>query len=234
MESKVEYSTLMIELDALLDTRLAVIATMGYDKVETVLQSDYFKRKSDKFKDVDIEEFRTRYKNRDKTILKDAVVTPLAKMLKEFTEITNKNGSGTPFKFVPKIILNTFPYHLDQEESESILAAIRTITDGNCDLESVYMSYAELTPLYARKQLSVMILYAYDQWLEIQSELGNFNKTSCPEVTLFGPILKTNDTEQYIEGNPVEAIETLAKVIVNLKLITIDNFCLVVNPDRVT
>lgn len=229
MTKQIETSTVLIELDALLDTRIAVIAGLGDAALDSVMRSDYHNRLMDVFENVDETLFNERYQNRDKTVLANAVLTPMGQMLKEFAFKTLKQMVETPFHYQPKIMLNVYPYKLTEDESKVLIASIIDITGGKADVQVIDVSYEDITPSYVKANLSILVLYEYYKWLEIHSENEKFKHATCPEVTLLGPAIyfkkpdnmPNNDTEAF------EAMQTLASPLIGLRLLPIENFSMV-------
>lgn len=219
-------STIFIELDALLDTRLGVLTSMGEDVLKTVLETDYLHRFIDRFKGIDNIEFERLYKARNKNVLRYTIVTPMSKFLREFAEKTIAQIKSTPFHYKPKIILNVYPYELSPEEEVIMIATVRAITKELADIELVKMSYEEITPSYVKRNVAIMILYDYATWLETQSTNENFKKITCPEVGLLAPRIyfKMPEHPPNEDDDPFKAMETLASPLIKLHLMPIENF----------
>ena len=236
MKEEATFSTVLIELDALMDTRMATVSTFGDEAIETVLLDHYHERLIDRFKGIDEAAFRSRYEQRDRGILFGSMITPMGNLLAEFAQKTLKNAISTPFKYRPKILINIHPYQLAPEEIKIILAAVIVKTQQLADVEIVNWSYDEITPAYVKDQLSILILYEYYRWLELHSANENFKKTSCPEVTLLGPAIR------FVSGNlpkddsssveVFEAIQELAGPFIGLQLLPIEHFSLVLKPKK--
>ena len=229
--SDIEYSTILIELDALLDTRLALLASLGDTYLDHALSNDYYhNRISDKFGDLSIERFYELYGKRDKSILKEAFITPMGVLLKEFAFSTLKQILNTPYHYQPKILLNIYPYDLNEDEIEIIIRALINVTLNKADIQVINTPYEDITPSYVKKHISSMILYNCYKWIETHSENGKFKKTICPEVCLLGPAIYF---KSYHSNNPnealksFEAMQTLMEPLINLRLIPVENFSIV-------
>lgn len=217
------YSTLFIELDALLDSRASTLFNLNKDYLSSILGKEYFERISDEF---EIEGYKEAYQNRNRETLKSALLTEIAGLIIDFCEKTLEVTAQSPFHFSPKIVINVHPYKLEESEINLIIAAVRSLIKGICDIEAVDMSYEELTPTYVKSKLTVLILYDYPMWLETHSLNKNFEKTICPQVTLFGPKIafKKIDSIDSMETNPFDAMEELVAPLISLKLLPIDIF----------
>ena len=222
-------SSLMIELDCLLDTRIGVIASMGGDELKTIIATDYHNRAMDIFPGIDNDKFQEMYANRDKTILKNSMITPMGDMLKDFVHKTINLIHTSPFHMKPKIIINLYPYQLNEDEIVNIIVSVRAKTLGLADVTAVNLSYEQLTPSYVKNNVSILVLYEYYKWLEAQSLNEAFKKVTCPEVALLGPAIffKIPDKQLKQDDNPFKAMEELAAPFISLGLIPIKNFSLV-------
>ena len=227
MSEERQFSSLMISLDELLDTRLAALASMGPETMKKVfgINHQYFERLIDLFPGIDNEQFLKIYSNRDKSLLTLTGVTRLKGLLEEFAEKTSQQVLSTPFHYHPKIILNIYPYILDEGEIKVLIQTLRSITKELADIEIVNMSYQQITPQYVKKELSILVMYEYHKWLDYFSANKFFERVTCPEVTMFGPAIYFKKPQQILE-DPFMDMQALAKPFIDLKLLPIENFCI--------
>lgn len=226
-----EYLTLFADLDVLLDTRLSTIFSFGKEAINANFNRRYFSRKIDIFETIDPYAYKERYLNRDKKILKNALSTDVKNLMRQFVQRAIENIINTPYQRLPKIIINTYPYILNDQEAAIIVRSITLQTNEKARVELVHMSPADITPNYVKNQLSIMMRYDCLNWLELQSELKNFDLITCPEVSLLGPAMyyeQPNLTHQS-KVDPFLAAEKVASPLISLKLLPIDVFCLVVD-----
>lgn len=225
-------SSIFVELDTLLDTRMATLFKLSPDSVENIIKLGYHDRPFDIFPGIDEVKFRDAYSKRDKSILATSVVTPVAQIVKEFVVRTLDNVNNSPFHYQPKVILNIHPYKLDENEINMLIATLRHLTLNLADIEVVDMSYEEISPLYVKLNLSIMILYQYDLWLEAQSVNEAFKKHTAPDVTLIGPRIyfKKPESRPKADEDPFAAMEHLASPFIGLALLPVEKFSMVINP----
>lgn len=230
METKdLPFSTIMIELDVLFDTRLSVLAAMGDDAIQAAYNNHYHERPIDMFPTIDNEQFKQIYETRTKAILKHTMITPIAEMVKEFSVKTLKHIASTPFHYKPKCIINIYPYDLSEKEVNVIISTMVHFTNKLCDIEVVNMTPEEVTPSFVKEHIAILVLYEYYKWLELHSVNGLFKKKTCPEVTLFGPRIYFKPKENTNEaGDPFDAMEEVMGPLIGLKLIPIENFSAVI------
>lgn len=229
--SEINYSTIMIELDALLDTRLACLAHLEDDKIKEILDKGYHTRTIDEFPGISYDQFKEIYDKRDKSILRNAIVTPMITLLNEFTIKTLKQTLSTPFHYKPKILINIHPYKLDEEDINNIILSIVKYTDGKCDVGVVSMTHSELTIGYVKRNLSILIMYDCYTWLEHHSKTSAWKKMTCPEVTLFAPAIYFKPKTPLPDNeNPFIAMEKLVAIVIGLKLLPVESFSMVIKP----
>lgn len=236
MTEKLTYSTLYVELDCILDTRLGTLFYMGAENVDKAIANHYYERQIDMFAGVDNVKFKELYDNRKDhpDILKLSIRTHICDLVKEFALRTHENTSSSPFHYHPKILLNTYPYLLNDEELDNLVAVIRDITSDKADIEVNRISPEDITPHYIKHNLSMLVMYDYPTWLEKHSVTGAIKSFTNPDVTMFGPALyfkPINPTEANLP-KVVEALETLAAPFIGLKLLHIREFSSVVRFEK--
>jgi hypothetical protein len=225
-------SRLFVELDALLDTRLGTLMIMGDKEVEAAFKHGYYDRFSDYFEGVDYEAFKDIYKNRDKRILKSSLMTPIGRLIKDFVLTTLHNVNNTPFHLKPVVLVNLYPYNLTDNEANNIIQGLVSLTLGLCDIETVSLSPAQLTPLYLKSNLAIVIMYEYDTWLEEHAKTEAWKKHTAPDVTVLAPNISMTKLKSLPHdfNDHLDAMQEVAAPFVNLKLIAIENFCLSLKP----
>lgn len=223
------FSSLFVELDALLDTRASILGIMGEGVLEEVMKDGYHNRLTDMFPKVNNELFKELYTNRTKALLTNTLPTSIVSLLIEFCTATARNVINTPFHYKPKIIVNIHPYKLTNEEIAPLLASVVTLTKQLADVEIVDMEYSAITPKYIKDNISVIILYEYYKWLELHSESKAITKTTSPDVTMFGPRLYFDPKHRNnnLSMDPFEAMESLAAPFIGLQLLPVSQFSFV-------
>lgn len=224
-------SILCIELDCLLDTRLATLYQIDPAAASDAMASGYEHRVEDRFK-VDAALFHSLYAARDRLILKNSLMTPMVRLCREFVEQTLRQKTDGPFQYTPQILINAYPYVLADSETETITRAVATAVKEYCDIQTVFYDYAQLSPAWVKQTCSILVLYHYPDWLEYHSLNGNWKKTTCPEVTLMGPALYFNGLPsdqilaeaKQLQLTPFEAMEQLAGPLIQLSLLPIRYF----------
>lgn len=226
-----EASTIYVDIDALFDTRAATLNKFGIERAKVAIASNYYDRIYDEFEGIETDTYFKAYQSRDVLTLKDAMVTPVARMIYLFAKQTLEALVSSPYRRQPKVFLNTYPYRLEEETVRYIVAGLRAITKNIIDVEVGYLTLEEMTPRYVKQHYAVMVMYAYWDWLEVHAQNQNLTQTQCPQVTLIGPrLVKSKEAAQKLSGQDVfTAIETYTSLFIKLQLYPVNIFCVDLN-----
>lgn len=226
-----EASTIYVDIDALFDTRAATLNKFGIESAKKAIASNYYDRIYDEFEGIETTAYIEAYQRRDILTLKDAMVTPVARMIYLFAKQTLEALVSSPYRRQPKVFLNTYPYRLEEETVRYIVAGLRAITKNIIDVEVGYLTLEEITPRYVKQNYAVMVMYAYWDWLETHSQNQNLTQTQCPQVTLIGPrLVKSKEAAQKLSGQDAfTAIETYTGLFIKLQLYPVNVFCVDLN-----
>lgn len=229
MDQPTKYSTLLLDLDCLLDTRLGTLLNIDRDLCTRVITAgdSYFNRLEDRFETLSPEEFYGFYHRRNKLVLASSPMTRMVEFIQEFILGTIKNNYNSPFHFIPKILINTAPYKLNKNEQEQLHKSIVHYSDNKAIIEFINTPIAELTPKFINDNISLVLMYEYKDWLEIHSESKALEKCPCTEVGLLVPSIYFNHMPgpqdqkklQKHKMTPFEALEFLAKPFISLKVV---------------
>lgn len=186
-------SKIMVMLDALLDTRMGTLLLLGEQFLtDAVKTGEYHNREEDKFPGIDLNTFKTAYSKRNKDTLKHSGVTQVISLIEEYVSKIHNQNLVTPFHFIPSVTLNIYPYELNEIEIDTFKRLLVRYTNKQAIVNVVNMPFEELTPLYVKQNLSMLIMYDYNDWLEYHALNKNFEKYTCPEVTMLGPRIYFN------------------------------------------
>ena len=235
MINEPQYSTILTDLDCLFDTRLGTLVNIDKDLADKVFEEDkYFNRLEDSFLTLDKETFYSFYKRRNKLILANSPLTKVLQFVREFILGTLKNSINSPFKYDPKLILNLYPYRLNEEEKNKILQNLVFLTNEACTVELIDTPPLDISPIFLKKTIAVWLTYEYSEWLEKYAENKELQTNAIPDVTLMIPSLffhhipTSKERADYAKHgiDPFQALELLAKPMINLKVIRLETFCM--------
>ena len=232
---KDKVSRILISLDCILDTRLAVIMDINPSLVDKVLVNkdfNYHERLSDEFPDVDKSDFNARYSNRDITILAQSRVTNIFNFLIESNEILQTEIETKQDVEELKYVINTYPYLLTQKEIEDIVFCFRyNMKKQHLNVSVVWLPLEKITIDFCNSDITAMFMYDYDEWMSLHVE--GLKKTSLHDVTLFAPMLykekppTSEDIEELKEAgmnDPFVILSTAVREMIELFFLPINEF----------
>lgn len=221
-----ETATLYVELDALFDTRMVVLKSFGLDKVEKHVPRGYYQRIIDSFDDISLEAFEARYQERNIETLRESLITPVADYIYDFGRRTLVALVSSPFRRQPKVLVNTYPYKLDETSIKTIIEGLRIVTKETVDIELTYITPEELTPHYVKEHFVQMVMYSYWDWLETHAKNKKWESERCPLVTLIGPRLVRSKTalRDAKVRDVFAAVETYTRLFIKLTLYPVSFF----------
>jgi hypothetical protein len=225
-----------LDLDVILDTRLATIFNhFGEDKMIEVLKSNkYYDRVEEQFDGIDKQEFSMAYANRDKKVLFSSMKTKIVELVVSMLYEELSNSAAIPTGSKPKVILNTYPYDLSEEEINTIVKSIVYLTNKNFDVEAVTMSMDELTPEFIMKNVNHVFFYNYGPWADAQAEKLKKTKLQNTHVYTAGIYFDRKPNEEELEAikdfnmHPFKLQEVVVSLFFNLKFLAPETYCAVI------
>lgn len=191
----------LIELDAILDTRLTIYKQLEMD-VDAIFKEGYRNRVYDRFPEVDYDKYMELYKNRNNDMLLAATVT-------ELLYIINKEGRGNfdtrkamGLAEINEVWINLYPYDLNEGQAFQIGKAVSVLLKGSgYSVKTVRYPYEELTLQFLEENyIKQYYVYQYEQWLEPQVPTLLKDKNHYA-VSVIAPWLITADlTEETTES----------------------------------
>lgn len=231
MTTQQSRQSIYVPLDVLLDTRLGTLARIDDVAAANVIESGtYQTRQNDEFAGFDKVVFDQQYKDRDVETLKLSMVTEAIQFLRQLVAVLTEQAIVRPFHEGAKIVVNIYPYTLSQEEQVDIGRAIEAWMQGMAPVELVAIPTKDLTPAYCKDMYSLMMVYDYEEWLNVHAEA--FVHTRLSEVTMYVPALykvhtpSAEELERTVKeaAHPMRALELLASPLIDLKFIDVKFF----------
>ena len=156
----------LVELDAVLDTRLSIYKMMNLD-VDAIFNAGYRNRVYDRIPDMDYDKYMELYKNRDNRMLKMALSTELPHVIA--TEGLEHKDFRTAMDAteINEVWINVFPYDLSDIQQFEIGKAISRILRGTgYNVKVVNYDRKLLTlPWLKERDINALYLYQYEEWL---------------------------------------------------------------------
>ena len=224
---------ILVDLDALLDVRLALINEINPAAAHQALLSGYHHtREADQWVDVDHQTYRQRLASRTSEILPKARITNCVFLLQHFCKEIMFDPNTIAKHSAIRVLINTYPYELAAEVMEAIRGAISTHLNGIAVVEIAYIRLEDLTPKYLADDFVRMVMYNWNDWMNAQAE--NFAMYRIPRMPLFAPgVYEERPTDEEIDEvtktcmHPFKSQEYLARPLVGLNMIDIKHFSIV-------
>lgn len=204
--SEMSDQTILIELDALLDTRLGALSRLGIEwPARLMADTPYWERETDDFGEqlggaISTQAYQEVYnaRGKDLEVLKASGLTMMPQLLGPMSRtLQARKIKGLDVVGRIRFLLNVYPYPLEAEECEAFCEALRPYIALSAEIETVSLPLKDITPEYLASHCDLFILYHFDEWDKLQRE--NLMRTPIPEVTLMVPQLyPRKPTEQDI------------------------------------
>lgn len=239
---------ILVTLDSLLDTRLTTLEQYLTDReiADLLISGEYHNRLEDKFGNVSKETFKKGYEARTERVLINALLTNIVFFIQEYLLIIARERVNEPFRAPPSIFVNFHPYKLGISAEKAfceVLMSKLTLTndheqfDFRFGMDNLNLSNEELTPNYlVDRQVSCFITYEGLDWLNAQAtNLETQSRTAMKEMELITPALyldgspESDDVKKLREEeiNPLDEVQTLARMLVNFRYIDVKSFSVV-------
>ena len=240
-----EKAMILVDLDALLDTRLGCI--FNYDEAEamSLLEQGFRERKSDTLDSFDTkittEQYKELYENRGIDVLKVSRPTQLPIILcgetARLLNIAVKGGSPLEDYCV---IINTHPYNLNELQIYEYVQAVKELLGEGVPVRAVSLT-EESTKLVYLKMRDITDYITFDIRGWIEREFKDCEKAEDfvmePNISVWGPqlLLSENALENvYSElpdlteaDNPFDMLKVIYAPFVNINWMSGSEFSLV-------
>lgn len=223
---------LLVDLDMLLDTRLATVARLNADQAAALIETTYRERVNDDFRRLidgfDQEAFRSLYRERgeDTLTLQMARPTGFVVALAMICNSLQKQMIETPLVDSITVEINTWPYTFTEDEKEALVESISTYTSIDTKVRATRLSPQQITPALLKEHYAAYALYELDHWL--CTHIDELKQVKIPTVTMFAPALYVgdppDDDDITVTGqgpiNPFGALELSLSEYVTLSMVT--------------
>ena len=202
--------TVYVELDALLDTRLAVVSSMNEQAAVKLVQSEeYFNRQSDDFSaitGIPHEEYLAAYQARNVGHLVRSIKTRIPLLLSELMSKLEMQEESTPWRENTDLEVNVWPYvDLTPQEHEALMLAVMVHAGIQTMPRVVCFDPKELTPERLKHQYSGLIMYNLREWL--QHHVQGFIRCRSPQVAVLAPGLFNGRVVDIRDVAPAEFLQ---------------------------
>lgn len=218
----VNQQLVMVMLDALLDTRVAIAIQAGAEEINW---EGYYSRIHSKvweYFGMKESDFKRAYAARNADTLDYARATNLAFNLNYILGNKAVAAMGNPLLSNPEVLINTFPYRLSDAACKNIADALDALRDPELQytIKCVYNPVRKLTPAYLKQHSMDLILYDLTEWFEYHN--SGFNDVKMPDITIAYPAtLNHEDISKFhmdeAGEDPFQTIRTMLSPVVNLR-----------------
>lgn len=212
---------IVVDLDCIFDTRIATVARFSQEAAEDLLRNHYEKRISDdmsKFTSrISYEQYKDAYAKRDVDTLAMARHTQFLHDMYTLVDNISKARTANPVGIGEiKILVNAYPYILEEWETEELMAGIQTYLPDFYQMEFIFRAPAQIdTQWLHANEIAGYFTYDLDQWVTACLEdpdkvklipgVGIFPAMLTPDESHMRAVIKENRNPQGVEANPFEA-----------------------------
>ncbi len=223
-----------LDLDCLYDTRLATLELLDHRLAKMAIANGYYKRTRDIFPFVDKKTFNELYALRDVSTLDKAIMTSALDVLANFTKDAVRQVNESPHSDEINVFLNVYPYKIDRATAQAMLEPLSKLTGKVANINLLNIPVEKVSLKFCRENLSLMMMYDFEDWLEFNAKNDMFRSYPIPDVCLFVPELFIVDgpvDEEEIKSmiqqgtHPFRAVEKMARNLIDLTMIDISYYC---------
>lgn len=239
---------ILVELDVLLDTRIATVSRVDADAAVTLISKPYLKRRSDEFSKLipgfSDAAYQAAYATRDAdTLARSRPTQSLEGLSKLVTQLETQLLDGDPTVSSVGVDINIYPYVLTDDECQGIANAVAHYCGQFSAIRCVNIPYRDLTFQRIRQEdWSAIFLYNFKDWIaESFTNYGNTQPMGTPAVTMFIPQLVVQLDDYNDEGNrrlpngrfvdPFDATRVAFSAFVGIEFLPAEAFSIYMPPD---
>lgn len=195
-----------VDIPSLFDLRhSALYQILGEQaSLEIVTSPPYNLRETDTFKEVDMALFDAYIQTDDLRILEHAPLTYIQTVLSSKIANAERRSVLLADQSHPELILNTYPFKLNEQQTNLMQNALFISTGKACAVTLIYEHPKKLSPHWLKSSgFSVCVMYDFHGWLQHHATACN-NADLKDVIMYFAPICKTLPTK--------DELRTIAKV----------------------
>ena len=233
-----------IDLDSLLDTRIATVSSLDPDAaIKMLCDEDYTYRLQDDFTQwsplFTQEAYIAEYAKRDVETLKYARITHMAQYLYELTIDFEQEQIDRGKEDRVEVKVNLFPYNLRPLEVEEIIGMMSSFVGPLTTVTTEFVNPRNLYPMHIGNVYSVLIMYGFHDWLEHHHKAIITHKN--PSITIVTPAIAAPSTkftkedfkdEKGKDVDPFEATRVLLLEFIGLRMIDSRNLSIAIETKK--
>lgn len=221
-----------IDIDALFDTRLAVLEYVDQELAVHNLKENWISREVDIPRHLPAEIYRNLYRARNIDILALASPTNLIMAAKNWIGQAEAASVVSPRPITTRVFLNFWPYKVTKEEAGKLADMLHGQLGDTVPVTILNVAPEDLTVALCRKYFTCMFKYDWREWLEGLAKSKELEKTMMPDVSLFVPKVyhdrlpneEEKAREREVKLNPFKELELFTGRMVGLEFVDIEFF----------
>lgn len=188
---------LLVDLDSLFDTRLAILDLLDPLLAAHALKNGYLDREDNNFEFCPLALFNELYAKRDNEVLGRSMMTQVKTIVIDFIKDANTRYKSTKTQAYPSVYINVWPYKISEDAAGELLQPFHKAVGGKVHIHLINMPPKDITPEVCKERFSHMIMYDFMEWLMLMGATGALQRNPMNEVTLIAPRL-------YPSGKPAD------------------------------
>lgn len=226
---------LLIDLDAMLDTRMGTLVGMDVNISKVLPIATYRNRTKDDWTEltggvVTTEMFNEHYAKRDIKTLRNSVITGLIPIVITYIDsLTARFFRGVNVKSV-SIDINTYPYTLPGPIAEAFKNCLRVLVPTYVSVGIGCVSPEEMTPDFLKNNYSGWVTYEFHPWLEMHQDALLVRPIN--EVSVIIPKLFINElgdgVDMFNDMDKHGLLEMTMEDFIHIEHIPASDFCFVI------
>ena len=198
---------ILVELDCLLDTRVATVHRINPQAAVKLIDSPYFYRQVDDFEAltqglIEQSDYKVAYERRDIDTLKCARPTKMLGFLHTLNGEIVQQSLRTPHSEGFCVEVNTYPYQLSESEKRALCLSVKSYLKPDARVTAVFFNPKDITPERFLKHWDAIVVYDFNTWF--QHHCNAFNHFILPRHLVFAPALYLyripDEEEAVVEG----------------------------------
>ena len=234
---------ILIELDALLDTRLGTISLMDEALARKMLDTDYPNRISDEFNllcpEIDMSIYKRAYKDRDLETLYYSMPTDITLYLNQLINTLIRDGvKGNPQFEGVDVQINSYPYQLTDEFKQEFCECIAASLRLDIDVQMVNHPYSEMTTDFiVANKWTFLVMYNFSQWFNETLAIAKTVPRPTPRTTVISPMLVGSvksvleelekEAPSKTRANPFDSMQIALADIIGIRFLPVADFSLI-------
>ena len=182
---------LLVDLDAILDTRMGTLLCMHPDIATKAIACNYHSRLTDVWQEIGLavnqHEYKRRYTERDADVLEKSIVTPILDAISKIANAIIVQLGKTPFYEGIELKVNIWPYEIHESAHAGLIASIAHHVPIDLKVSLVNIPLSDLTPLHIKSKYIAVCMYGFDEWLRYHGK--SLETIELPDVEFLVPAI---------------------------------------------